>query len=167
MKPAKGSRVAERAVVGTGAGRLRPSLRLSLQQPEGHLRAVLPRHAVARWVRAALEAPGEIAVRVVGEDEGRRLNREFRGRDYATNVLTFDYARDPVVVADIVLCAPVLEREARESGVVLGAHCAHLIVHGVLHAQGFDHERAAQARVMEARESALMRALGFADPYAR
>jgi probable rRNA maturation factor len=142
-------------------------LRLSLQQPDARLRALLPRHAVARWVRVALEGPAEIAVRIVGEDEGRRLNREFRGRDYATNVLTFDYARDPVVVADLVLCAPVLEREARESGVALVAHCAHLVVHGVLHARGFDHERAAQARVMEARESALLQALGFADPYAR
>lgn len=142
-------------------------LRLSLQQPDGRLRALLPRQVVARWVRAALEGPAEIAVRIVGEEEGRRLNREFRGRDYATNVLTFDYAREPVVVADIVLCAPVLEREAGEAGVTVFAHSAHLLVHGVLHAQGFDHERAAQARVMEARESALLQALGFADPYAR
>ena len=142
-------------------------LRLSLQQPDGRLRALLPRHVVARWVRAAVEGPAEIAVRVVDEEEGRRLNREFRGRDYATNVLTFDYAPEPVVVADIVLCAPVLEREAEEAGVTVFAHCAHLVVHGVLHARGFDHERAAQARVMEARESALLQALGFADPYAR
>lgn len=142
-------------------------LRLSLQQPDGSLRALLPRHVVARWLRAALEAPAQIAVRIVGEEEGRRLNRVFRDRDYATNVLTFNYASQPVVAADLVLCAPVLEREAREAGVPLVAHCAHLIVHGVLHAQGFDHERAAQARVMEARESALLRALGFNDPYAR
>lgn len=147
------------------AGCARAELRLSLQQPDGRLRPLLTRHAVARWVRAALEGPAEIAVRVVDEQEGRRLNREFRGRDYATNVLTFDYAREPVVVADLVLCAPVLEREARESGLPLVAHCAHLVVHGVLHARGFDHERAAQARVMEARESALLRALGFPDPY--
>lgn len=143
------------------------ALRLSVQQPDARLRALLPRHTVARWVRAALDAPAELALRIVDEDEGRRLNREFRGRDYATNVLTFDYAREPVVVADIVLCAPVLEREAQEAGIALVAHCAHLVVHGVLHAQGFDHARAAQARVMEARESALLQALGFADPYAR
>jgi probable rRNA maturation factor len=149
------------------ASRLRPVLQLSLQQPDGSLRALLPRHVVGRWVRAALEGPAQIAVRVVGEEEGRRLNREFRGRDYATNVLTFDYAREPVVVADVVLCAPVLEREAREAGVPVPAHCAHLVVHGVLHARGFDHERAAQARVMESLESALLRALGFDDPYAR
>jgi probable rRNA maturation factor len=147
--------------------RAAPDLQLSLQQPDGRLRALLPRHVVARWVRAALDGPAQIAVRIVGEEEGRRLNREFRSRDYATNVLTFDYARDPLVVADLVLCAPVLEREARESGVALVAHCAHLVVHGVLHARGFDHERAAQARVMEARESILLRTLGFDDPYAR
>jgi probable rRNA maturation factor len=147
--------------------RASPDLQLSLQQPDGRLRALLPRHVVARWVRAALDGPAQIAVRIVGEEEGRRLNLEFRGRDYATNVLTFDYAREPLVVADLVLCAPVLEREARESGVALVAHCAHLVVHGVLHARGFDHERAAQARVMEARESILLRALGFEDPYAR
>jgi probable rRNA maturation factor len=147
--------------------RAAPGLQLSLQQPDGRLRALLPRHVVARWVRAALDGPAQIAVRIVGEEEGRRLNLEFRGRDYATNVLTFDYAREPLVVADLVLCAPVLEREARESGVALVAHCAHLVVHGVLHARGFDHERAAQARVMEARESILLRALGFEDPYAR
>lgn len=149
------------------APRPAPELQLSLQQPDGSLRASLPRHVVRRWVRAALEGPAQIAVRVVGEEEGRRLNREFRSRDYATNVLTFDYAREPVVVADVVLCAPVLEREAREAGVPVAVHCAHLVVHGVLHARGFDHERAAQARVMESLESALLRALGFDDPYAR
>jgi len=144
-------------------------LRLSLQQPDGSLRALLPRHAVARWVRSALEGPlpAEIALRVVGEEEGRHLNRAFRDRDYATNVLTFSYALGPVVMADVVLCAPVVEREARETGVPLLAHCVHLVVHGVLHARGFDHERDDEARVMEARESALMLSLGFADPYAR
>ena len=149
------------------APRPAPELQLSLQQPDGRLRALLPRHVVARWVRAALEGPAQIAVRVVGEEEGRRLNREFRGRDYATNVLTFDYARAPVVVADVVLCAAVLEREARQARLPLQAHCAHLVVHGVLHARGFDHQRPAQARLMEGRESALLRALGFSDPYAR
>ena len=130
-------------------------------------RAVLPRHAVARWLRHALEADAEIAVRIVGEDEGRQLNRDFRGKDYATNVLTFDYARAPVVAADLVLCAPVVEREAREQGKALPAHYAHLLVHGALHAQGWDHETsAADAEAMEARETAILRALGFADPYA-
>jgi probable rRNA maturation factor len=145
---------------------MRPELRLSLQQPDGRHRKTLARHRVARWVRAALEAPAEITVRIVGEAEGRALNRDFRGKDYATNVLTFDYARAPVVAADLVLCAPVVAREAREQGKRLADHYAHLLVHGTLHAQGWDHERgAAEARAMEAREVALLAGLGVADPY--
>jgi probable rRNA maturation factor len=144
----------------------RPALQLSLQMPDPRHRAVLPRHRVARWVRAALLAPAEIAVRIVGEDEGRALNRGYRGKDYATNVLTFAYAGAPQVRADLVLCAPVVEREARAARRPLQAHYAHLLVHGTLHAQGFDHETsAADAQQMEARETALLRALGFADPY--
>ncbi|HWH84124.1 MAG TPA: rRNA maturation RNase YbeY, partial [Burkholderiaceae bacterium] len=120
-----------------------------------------------RWLRAALEAPAELTVRVVGADEARALNRDYRGRDYATNVLTFYYAREPLVHADLVLCADVVAAEARAQRLALDAHYAHLLVHGALHAQGFDHEGDADARVMEARESALLRALGFADPYRR
>jgi probable rRNA maturation factor len=145
-----------------------PPLQLSLQMPDGRHRALLPRHRVARWIRAALEAPAQITVRVVGEDEARQLNRGYRGKDYATNVLTFDYARTPLIQADLVLCAAVVEREAAGAGTTPQAHYAHLLVHGVLHAQGYDHEAsasAAAAEAMEARESALMRALGFADPY--
>jgi probable rRNA maturation factor len=143
-----------------------PELRLSLQQPDGRHRAVLTRSRVTRWLRAALDgAAAEITVRVVDADEGRRLNREFRHRDYATNVLTFDYQREPVVVADLVLCAPVVEAEAREAGKTLDAHYAHLLVHGALHAQGWDHGRAREATRMEARETALLAALGVADPY--
>ena len=145
---------------------MRPELRLSLQQPDGRHRATLARHRVARWIRGALGgAPAEITVRIVGEDEGRALNRDFRRTDHATNVLTFDYARAPVVIADLVLCAPVVAREAREQRKTLPAHYAHLLVHGTLHASGFDHERAADAKVMEAREVELLAALGFADPY--
>jgi probable rRNA maturation factor len=140
-------------------------LRLSLQQPDGRHRDTLTRAKVARWLRAALSVPGEITLRIVGEDEGRALNQGFRGKDYATNVLTFDYQRAPVVVADLVLCAPVVAREARGQRKPLEAHYCHLIVHGTLHAQGFDHERAADARRMEAREVELLAALGFADPY--
>jgi len=135
--------------------------------PDGRHRAHLPRHKVARWIRAALEAPAEIAVRIVDEAEGRQLNRDYRGKDHATNVLTFDYAHEPVVGADLVLCAPVVEREARELGIALEAHYAHLLVHGTLHAQGWEHEGAREARAMEARETALMVALGFAEPYRR
>ncbi len=145
---------------------MRPGLNLSLQFADTRHKAQLPRHRVARWVRAALLNPGEITVRIVGEEEGRALNREFRGKDYATNVLTFDYAREPVVHADLVLCAPVVEREAGEQGKSVQAHYAHLLVHGTLHAQGYDHERARDARVMERRETEILAALGFPDPYA-
>jgi len=144
----------------------RAPLALSLQFADVAHRETLPRHRVARWLRAALAAPAELTVRIVGEAEGRALNREFRGKDYATNVLTFDYQRAPTLVADIVLCAPVVEREAGEQGIGLEAHYAHLLVHGALHAQGFDHERAADAEAMEARESAIVVGLGFGDPYA-
>ena len=146
---------------------MKPELALSLQFADARHKALLPRHKVARWVRAALLNPGEITVRIVGADEARELNREYRHKDYATNVLTFDYQHAPVVMADLVLCAPVIEAEAREQGRDLAAHYAHLLVHGTLHAQGFDHETAKQAREMEPRESAVMLALGFADPYAR
>ena len=144
----------------------RPPLTLSLQFADTSDRAALPRHKVARWIRAALDAPGEITVRIVGAEEGQALNRDYRQRDYATNVLTFDYSHEPVVVADLVLCAPVVQREAKEQRLTLEAHYAHMLVHGTLHAQGHDHEDEDEARVMEARESALMQSLGFADPYA-
>jgi probable rRNA maturation factor len=144
---------------------MKPTLKLSLQFADPRHRALLPRHAVARWVRAALQHPGEITVRVVDAEEGRMLNREYRGKDYATNVLTFDYQHAPMVIADLVLCAPVVEQEAQAEGKPLAAHYAHLLVHGTLHAQGYDHERLGDARRMEARESELMLALGLPDPY--
>jgi len=142
-----------------------PELRLSLQQPDGRHRAVLARHRVARWIRATLQTPAQLTVRIVDEDEGRALNRDYRGRDYATNVLTFDYQRGPVVMADLVLCAPVVAREALEQHKPLEAHYAHLVIHGALHAQGWDHEQAADARRMEALEVQVLQGLGFADPY--
>ncbi len=138
---------------------------MSLQQPDGRHRSVLTRSCVARWIRAALEAPAEITVRVVDEAEGRALNLGYRKKDYATNVLTFDYQREPVTLADLVLCAPVIEREAREQRRPIEAHYAHLLVHGTLHAQGWDHERAADAKKMEAREAELLAALGYSNPY--
>jgi probable rRNA maturation factor len=145
----------------------RPDLSLSLQFADPRHRAVLPRHKVARFVRAALELPGEITVRIVGAEEGQRLNLDFRQKDYATNVLTFDYSAEPVVSADLVLCAPVVEAEAVANNKDLLAHYAHLLVHGTLHAQGYDHEDDEEAaECMEAREREIMAALGFADPYA-
>lgn len=140
-------------------------LTLSLQFADARHRDLLPRHKVARWIRAALEAPAEITVRVVDADEGRALNREFRQKDYATNVLTFDYSHEPVVVADLVLCAPVVENEAQNMKLNVVDHYVHLLLHGSLHAQGYEHEADDEAACMEARESELMLGLGFADPY--
>ena len=129
-------------------------------------RAVLTRARVRRWVGHALQGPGEVTVRVVGQAEGRALNLQFRGKDYATNVLTFDYAREPAVMADLVLCGPVVAREATEQGKSLEAHYAHLLVHATLHAQGYDHEtNERDALEMEALEILLLGALGYACPY--
>ena len=147
-----------------------PSLDLSLQfgtfpGAKAH-REVLTSARVKRWVGIALDAPAEIAVRIVGAEEGQALNRQYRGKDYATNVLTFDYGRSPVVSADLVLCAPVVQREAAEQGKSLEEHYAHLLVHGALHAQGYDHELGdRQALEMEALEVLLMGALGYGNPY--
>ena len=144
-----------------------PELCLSLQFADPSHRDLLPRHKVARWIRAGLEAPAAITVRIVGEDEGRTLNREYRHKDYATNVLTFDYVQEPEIEADLVLCAPVVEREAKQQKIDLAAHYAHLLVHGTLHAQGYDHEDdGPEAAAMEARETQVLAGLGFDDPYA-
>jgi probable rRNA maturation factor len=145
---------------------MKPTLQLSLQFADATHRLLLPRHRVQRWIRHALAVPAQLTVRIVGEAEGRALNRDYRGRDYATNVLTFDYERTPLLLADLVLCAPVLAREAAELRRELPAHYAHLLVHGTLHAQGWDHEVAAEAERMEAEETRLLRELGFDDPYA-
>ena len=129
-------------------------------------RTALPRHKVARWIRHALAHDAEITVRIVDAEEGQALNRDYRQKDYATNVLTFDYTQEPLVTADLVLCAPVVEREAQELGKPLADHYAHLLVHGTLHAQGYDHEAGErEAFEMEALEVLLMGALGFEDPY--
>ncbi|WP_255440878.1 rRNA maturation RNase YbeY [Caenimonas sedimenti] len=129
-------------------------------------RSVLKTPKVKTWIAQALLRPGEIAVRIVGEDEGRALNLQYRGKDYATNVLTFDYTREPQVAADLVLCGPVVAAEARAQGKTLEAHYAHLLVHGTLHAQGYDHESGERdALEMEALEILLLGALGFENPY--
>ncbi len=142
-------------------------LSLQIARDASPHRALLARHKVARWIRHALDRPAEITVRIVGEEEGRELNRSYRHKDYATNVLTFDYQQEPIVLADLVLCAPVVEREAREQNKTLEEHYAHLLVHGALHAQGWDHETGEEdAHAMEARETTVLAGLGFADPYA-
>ncbi len=122
-----------------------------------------------RWLKAALEHGAAITVRFVGSVEGRALNRAYRDRDYATNVLSFAYGssgRGQTLSGDIVLCAPVLRREARAQGKTLSAHVAHLTVHGALHLQGHDHQSPSAGKRMEAREKAILAKLGFPDPYA-
>ncbi len=138
--------------------------------PEAALhRAALPRHVVTRCIKHALLADvdaAEITVRIVDALEGQALNKDYRHKDYATNVLTFDYTQAPFVTADLVLCAPVVAAEALENGKSLAAHYAHLLVHGTLHAQGFDHETGdADALEMEALETEILSGLGVADPY--
>ena len=114
---------------------------------------------------AAMRGAGTVTLRFVAEAEGRRLNREFRGRDYATNVLTFVYSPRPLA-GDIVVCAPVVAREARAQGKAVADHHAHLLVHGLLHLQGMDHEVDTEAAAMERREARILARLGIADPYA-
>ena len=127
-------------------------------------RGVPPAAKLRSWVRAAYGGALEVTVRVVGAAEGRRLNREFRSRDYATNVLSFGYGRRPLR-GDIVLCHPVIAREARKQGKTLSAHYAHLVVHGMLHLRGLDHARKADAARMERAEIRILGRLGLGDPY--
>jgi len=142
------------------------SLQFGALKDAARHRAALPRHSVARWIRHALAHDGEITVRIVDAEEGQALNRDYRQRDYATNVLTFDYTQEPVVTADLVLCAPVVAQEAKENKKTLQAHYAHLLVHGTLHAQGWDHETGEEdAEAMEAEEIRILAGLGFKNPY--
>lgn len=123
------------------------------------------RSQLRRWVHTSLERSAQVTLRFVDETEGRSLNREFRGKDYATNVLSFPYEDDPVT-GDLVICAPVVRREASEQRKSLRAHYAHLVVHGMLHLQGYDHEQGEQeARRMEDREREVLARFGIADPY--
>ncbi|MCL2876407.1 MAG: rRNA maturation RNase YbeY [Betaproteobacteria bacterium] len=154
-----------------------PILNLFVQKAvEGADRDNTPKkHHVRRWAQAALLHNVEVTVRMVGEAEGRALNKNYRGKDYATNVLTFTYGgnkgekkgqgRGESVIGDLVLCVPVVAREASEQGKALDAHFAHLVVHGMLHLQGFGHKKKADAEVMEAREREILNTLGYADPY--
>jgi probable rRNA maturation factor len=123
------------------------------------------RRRLRAWAAAALRRSARVTVRIVGSREGRRLNRQFRGRDYATNVLTFVYDDARPLSGDIALCAPVVAREARAQLKPLDAHYAHLVVHGMLHLQGLDHMEPQEAAAMEAREIALLKKLGFGNPY--
>jgi len=147
-------------------------LTLSVQYADTRLQESITRPAIRKWVKAALLAPAELTIRFVDAAEGQTLNREYRGKDYATNVLTFAYnegeevADDEPTRADIILCTDVLQREAAEQKKTVEEHTAHLIVHGVLHAQGYDHEDDEEADEMESLETEILAELGYADPYA-
>lgn len=142
---------------------MKPKLTLGVQfatKPEG----TPTRNQFRKWALAALETDAEIALRLVDAEEGQSLNRDYRSKDYPTNVLTFPLNDDPLM-GDIVLCAPVVEKEAAEQNKSLEAHYAHLTVHGVLHLQGYDHENEWDAETMEALETQILSKLGYADPY--
>jgi probable rRNA maturation factor len=147
-------------------------LSLSVQYPDKRLEASIGRPMVRRWVQAALFAPAELTIRFVDAAEGQVLNRDYRAKDYATNVLTFAYnegediAADEPTRADIILCTDVLLKEAAEQKKTVEEHTAHLVVHGVLHAQGYDHEDDEEAAEMEQLERDILEALGYPDPYA-
>ena len=141
-----------------------PALELAVQYAAERDGLLPTRAQLRQWARAALARAAAATVRIVDAEEGRRLNRDYRGKDYATNVLTFEYGGEPLS-GDIVLCAPGVAREAAEQGKGLDAHYAHLLVHGMLHLQGYDHETDAEAAVMEALESFVMMRMGYPDPY--
>jgi probable rRNA maturation factor len=149
---------------------LKNKLALSVQYPDPRLATLVTRPLVRRWVQAALFAPAELTVRFVDSEEGRSLNRDYRSKDYATNVLTFAYNDDAedddgITRADLILCTDVLQSEALAQNKPLIAHAAHLVVHGVMHAQGYDHETDVEADEMEALEIEVLAKLGFGNPY--
>lgn len=143
------------------------SKRLNLSVQYACNREGLPLRAdFVRWARAALVGGGEVTIRLVDNDEGRELNKEYRGKDYATNVLSFPYDTEPVVMGDLVICPGVVAAEAKEQNKPLAAHYAHLTVHGMLHLQGWDHDNDEDAQAMEDQEREILAAMGYADPYA-
>lgn len=142
-----------------------PHLQFSFQNVS-RLDDVPQRRQFERWVLAALRIDTMLNIRIVDLEEGRALNSFYRGKDYATNVLTFPLSEEPVLMGDIIICAPVVRQESMEQGKPLLAHYAHMTVHGVLHLHGYDHEHDAQAALMESIEVAILQGLRFPDPYA-
>lgn len=143
-------------------------LNLSVQYADERLKEVLTRPLLRKTIQAALFFPADLTLRIVDAEEGQILNRDYRGKDYATNVLTFAYTEDSdaeVTQADIILCTDVLEKEAKEQKKTLLEHAQHLVVHGVLHAQGYDHEDDEEAEEMEALEIEILEGLGLKNPY--
>jgi probable rRNA maturation factor len=146
-------------------------LDLEVQYADPRLEQEITEPMLQRWVQSALLGPAELTIRFVGQEEGQSLNRTYRGKDYATNVLTFAYNEgeelgdDDPTQADIILCTDILQREAAEQNKTLEEHAAHLVVHGVLHAQGYDHEHDEEADEMEQFERDIMEVLGYPDPY--
>lgn len=141
-----------------------PELRASIQFASSEKN--LPSASQFRkWAKAALRVDTEVTIRIVDEAEGRELNHTYRSKDYATNVLTFPLTEEPHLMGDIIICAPVVAREAKEQNKDLHAHYAHLTVHGTLHLHGYDHETDAQAELMEDLETAIVTKLGYASPY--
>ena len=134
-------------------------------QNRSHFPQLPAKPTMHRWMLAACECPTQITLRFVDLEEGYELNKQYRHKDYATNVLTFNYTEPPEVSADVVICVPVLEREAREQGKTFKEHLAHLLIHAVLHAHGYDHLEEQEAEEMESRETEIMVGLGFPDPY--
>jgi probable rRNA maturation factor len=147
-----------------------PKLSIEIQTASPAVQATLEKIAsptlIKKWVKASTNGGGLLTLRFVNAAEGKKLNSAFRRKDYATNVLTFPYeVSKQHFVADIIFCLPVIQKEAKEQGKTLKAHLAHLIVHGCLHSQGFDHEVEKDAKKMEALEISLLKKLGFTNPY--
>jgi probable rRNA maturation factor len=143
-------------------------LQLTLQYADASAQSIAARSTIRRWIARALQRPARLTLRFVNVREGRALNKAFRGKDYATNVLTFNYAtpRGAPLAADIVICTSVVRSEAKAQSKTVRDHLAHLVVHGVLHAQGYDHEQARDAKHMETREIEILASLRIANPYA-